>query len=162
MRLSALLLVLSLLLAGCGGFVGDAPTDSPAPAAEDAPTDSPAPAAEDVRYGIAVENEYASNRTFTVQARTPSGSVLLNRSRQLVAGERWHVANVSAADYGEAEYELAVLVDGDPSYEGSFSFRESERVTRRTGATLVVLGESTGETHTCAGNVTCYRQHVEE
>jgi hypothetical protein len=151
MRLPALLLVLSLLLAGCGGFVGGTPTDAPA-----------SPTGNDVRYGIAVENEYAANRTFTVQTRTSSGSVLLNRSRQLAAGERWHVANVSAADYGDPKYELAVLVDGDPSYEGSFTFRESERVTRRTGATLVILGGSTGATHTCAGNVTCYRQHVEE
>lgn len=151
MRLPALLLVLSLLLAGCGGFVADTPTDAPASAADD-----------DVRYGIAVENEYATNRTFTVQARAPSGSVLLNRSRRLVAGERWHVANLSAADYGEATYELAVLVDGNRSYRGSFSFRESDRVNRETGATLVTLGGGRSATHTCAGNVTCYRQHVEE
>jgi hypothetical protein len=143
-------MALLVLLAGCSGLVDDAPT-------ADTPDTSDG---DEVRYGIAVGSQYGSNHTFGVRARAPSGSVVLNHSRQLEGGERWHVANLSAANYRDEEYELLVFVDGERSYRGTFSFREPEGVTRKTGATLVVLGGGTGSTHACAGNVTCYRQQV--
>jgi hypothetical protein len=143
MRWSALPVAVVILLAGCGSFAG-----GPAP---DTTDDDP------VRYGIAVENDHASSQRFTVLAHDDAGLTVLNRTKRLDPGERWHVANLSATDHRAERYGLTVAVGGEPAYEGSFSFRESPGADRVSGATLVVLGGSTGSSHHCAGNVTCYR-----
>lgn len=149
MRLEALPLAVLLLLAGCSGFIGGTPAATPA--ADDDP----------VRYGVAVQSDYADERTFGVRVRSDE-TTLLNRSKRLAGGERWHVANLSFEDYGEREYELQLLVDGEVRGRSGFSFRESETVERRSAATLLVQGPSSGETHVCGGNVTCYRAAVDE
>jgi hypothetical protein len=146
MRIEALLAVL-LLLAGCSGFVGGSPAATPS-------SDDP------VRYGVAVQSDYAGERTFGIRVRSGETD-LLNRSKRLAAGERWHVANLSADEYSDREYDLQLLVDGEVRATSTFSFEESENVDRRSGATLLVQGPSSGETHVCGGNVTCYRSVVE-
>jgi len=149
MRFEALPLAVLLLLAGCSGFIGGAPTANPT--ADDGP----------VRYGVAVQSDYADERTFGVRVRDDE-TTLLNRSKRLGGGgEQWHVANLSAENYGEQEYELQLLVDGEVRGTSAFSFRESENVERRSGATLLVQGPSSGASHNCAGNVTCYRTVVD-
>jgi hypothetical protein len=149
MRLEALPLAVLVVLAGCSGFIGGTPTASP-----DGVDDEP------VRYGIAVQSDYPDEQTFGVRVRDGE-TTLLNRSKRLAGGERWHVVNLSADDYGDREYELQLLVDGEVRGTSTFSFRESENVERRTGATLLIQGPSSGETHVCGGNVTCYRAAVE-
>lgn len=148
MRFEALLLAALLLLAGCSGFIGGTPT------ATSEGTDEP------VRYGVAVQSDYPDEQTFGVRVRDGE-TTLLNRSKRLAGGERWHVANLSAESYGDREYELQLLVAGEVRGTSSFSFRESENVERRSGATLLVQGPSSGATHNCAGNVTCYRTAVD-
>ncbi|MFB6206101.1 MAG: hypothetical protein ABEJ05_06205 [Haloglomus sp.] len=150
MRLQALPLVVLLVLAGCSGFIGGTPATTP-----DGADDEP------VRYGIAVQSEYNAERTFELRVRDGE-TALLNRSKRIEPGQRWHVVNLNADDYGDQEYELQLLVDGEVRVTSNFSFRESENVERRSGATLLVQGPSSGETHVCAGNVTCYQAVVEE
>jgi hypothetical protein len=146
MRFEALPLAVLLLLAGCSGFIGGAPTATP--------TDEP------VRYGIAVQSDYTDERAFGIRVRDDE-TTLLNRSKRLAGGERWHGVNLSAEDYSDREYDLELLVDGEVRATSTFSFRESENVERRSGATLLVQGPSSGASHNCAGNVTCYRAVVD-
>lgn len=149
MRLEALPLAVVLVLAGCSGFIGGTPTGTP-----DGADDEP------VRYGIAVQSDYTDERTFGIRVRDDE-TTLLNRSKRLAGGERWHVVNLSAEDYSERAYDLELLVDGEVRATSTFSFRESENVERRSGATLLVQGPSSGASHNCAGNVTCYRAVVD-
>lgn len=149
MRFEALLLAVLLLLAGCSGFTGGTPTATP-----DGTDDEP------VRYGVAVQSDYTDERTFGIRVRDGE-TTLLNRSKRLAGGERWHVANLSGDEYGEQEYELQLLVDGEVRGISTFSFRTSENVERRSGATLLAQGPSSGATYNCGGNVTCYRAVVD-
>lgn len=141
MRLEALLAML-LLLAGCGGFAGGPPAASPMPE-------------EPVRYGVAAQSDYADERTFTIRVRADE-TTLLNRSNRLAGGERWHAVNLSSENYGEREYELQPLVDGAARSTATFGFREAGTVERRSAATPLVQGPSSGETHVCGGTVSCY------
>jgi hypothetical protein len=149
MRFEALLLAVLLILAGCSGFTDGTTTPTP-----DGTDDKP------VRYGVAVQSDYPDERTFSIRVRADE-TTLLNRSKRLAAGQRWHVVNLSSENYGEREYELQLLVDGEVRSRSTFSFQESGNVERQSGATLLVRGPSSGEAHTCGGNVTCYRAVVE-
>ena len=149
MRLEALSLAVLLLLAGCSGLIGGTPTATQT--ADDDP----------IRHGVAVQSDYADERTFGVRVRSDE-TTLLNRSKRLAGGERWHVVNLSSENYSEREHELQLLVDGEVSGSSTFSFRESESVEPRSGAALLVKGPSSGAVHVCGGNVTCYRATVGE
>lgn len=148
-RFEALLLAVILILAGCSGFTDGTKTLTP-----DGTEDKP------VRYGVAVQSDYADERMFSIRVRADE-TTLLNRSKRLAAGQRWHVVNLSSENYGEREYELQLLVNGEVRSRSTFSFQESGNVERRSGATLLVQGPSSGGAHTCGGNVTCYRAVVE-
>lgn len=147
--LRGFLLALLVLLAGCGGLLPGAP-DSGGDTGSDG----------EISYGLAVENGAAENRTFTLRVLDDE-RVVLNRSRRLAAGERWHVVNMSDGDYPAERYTVRVLVDGDQSFETTASFRESRTVERISGASLVVLGGSSSAHYTCGGNVTCYEAQVD-
>jgi hypothetical protein len=144
-RFQALLLAILLILAGCSGFAGETPTQTPDGAAD-----------EPVRYGVAVQSDYADERTFSIRVRADE-TTLLNRSKRLAAGQRWHVVNLSSENYGDREYELELPVDGEVRSRSTFTFEESENVERKSGATLLEQGPSSGESYNCGGNVTCYR-----
>lgn len=142
-----LLLAALVLLAGCSGPAANIPDDDPTADGE-------------VRYGLAVESDYPGNRTFTLRV-LDDDQVVLNRSKRLAPGERWHVANMSNADYAAERYTVQVSVEGGGKLESSVSFRESDGVNRVSGASLVVLGAAASAHHTCAGNVTCYEAVVD-
>jgi hypothetical protein len=139
-------LLVLVLLAGCGGLLPGAPESGGTGDGE-------------VRYGLAVENGAPGERTFTLRVLDGDREVL-NRSKRLAAGERWHVTNLSSERF-DGEYAVVVRVDGDRTFETSGSFREEPGVNRVSGGSLIVLGGSAGTHHICAGNVTCYEAAVD-
>lgn len=143
----ALVLVVSVLLAGCGGFLdGSDVGDSPP------------------QYGIAVQNEGSSPQTIGVRVNGSllrGGDVPFNRSRTLDSGELWHVANLSATEYADRGYAIQFLVDGgvEDSVGLSYEHPRPNRDGNVTTATLFVHGGESSGTHTCVGQgVTCYRE----
>ncbi|WP_276260433.1 hypothetical protein [Haloglomus litoreum] len=142
--LTWLLLGTLVVCAGCSGLLGGAD-----------------PGTETVRYGVAVESDYPVSERFGVRVKESGfdGEVVFNRSRELDAGERWHVANLSRARYRNGSYALQFTVEGEVVESKGLVYQSGNPdVGAVTKATLHEAGPSSSGTTTCEGSVTCYRE----
>jgi hypothetical protein len=142
-QLASLALAVLVACAGCGALPGGAD-----------------PGTETAQYGVAVESDYPSPERFGVRVKESGidGEVVFDRSRELDAGERWHVANLSHARYGNGSYALQFTADGEVVDSMGLVYQSGHPdrgvVTR---ATLHVEGPASSGTTTCEGSITCYR-----